>query len=692
MRNKIIFNIALLILLCFLVYPIGAEEMLDSTSSTGSGKSAQAQTLETLKEQAISYRNKPEEVGYLKQLLDEASASKSKKLIYGAISNLTRYYYNRMQSDSLKYWARQFDSLVLVNNDNPDAYYDIHSLVCKNLFNENYFELSIDEVVKMQNKAIKTQNLYGQICSSETLGKIYLINGQDSLAIASFQKALALLEKTNGDLYYRIYILSNQIQSVLKMADQTDTNSYLKKYEYYISQWEKGQSNGQMPNAANFHRWLLYSFSTDYFIRTNQMQKAKEYLDKSAAYGERLNHKGVVNLAVAYYSLMQATYYNLVGQYPRALAIVDSIIPQVPEPEFIQKKIEILYNMGQYKEAATLYKEHRQNTDSKYKQFFARQVEQLRTLQNINDKEEQLKELKISTMRVKQNQRQLLLSLIVMVLLSISAYTLAIFLRRSRRLKNALEKEKSLLIKSQQELSQAKLKANKASQMKSAFIANISHEIRTPLNAIVGFTSLVVDPHCDKDERKEYASIINNNSDLLLNIMNDVLDLSRMETENLAFSLKPTEIGRLTREILASVQNRVDENVKLTYSFTRKSFEQTTDPLRVQQLLLNLLTNAIKFTKEGEINLTIDVDDTKQEIRFILTDTGCGIPPDKHEKIFERFEKLNNFVQGAGLGLPISRMIAEYLGGSLIIDPTYTTGTRFIFKHPFHVLTTTQQS
>lgn len=691
MKKRFTSFVALFILQCLLALPIGAASLSDSPPGTAQEKSVRSQ-LEALKELAISHRDKPEEICYLKQLLDQATALNAKDFVYDALSNLSRYYYNRLQTDSLTYWAHQIDSLVLVNNDNPDAYYDVHSLISKNLFNEDYFELSIDEVVKMQNKAARTQHVYGQICSSEALGKIYLINGQDSLAITSFEEALSLLEKTNGDLYYRIYILSNQIQSVLKLEDLSDTETYLKKYDSYISQWETVRPNGQSPTTTNLHRWLLYSFYTDYYIKTNQIQKAKEYLDKSVAYGQKINYKGVINLAVAYCSLMQATYYNLVGQYPQALAVVDSIIPQLPQSEFVRKKIEILSNMGHYKEAAVLYKEHLQDTDLKYKQFFARQVEQLRTLQNINDQEEQQKELNISAIKVKQNKKKLFLSLTVMALLSIAVYTLAVYLRRSRRLKNALENEKSLLIQSQQDLLQAKLKVDRASRMKSTFIANISHEIRTPLNAIVGFSSLVVDPHCDEEERKEYASVINNNSDLLLNIVNDVLDLSRMETESLAFSLKPTEIGRRVKEALASVQNRVDESVKLTYSFPRKSFELTTDPLRIQQLLLNLLTNAIKFTKEGEINLAIDVDDSKQEVRFIVTDTGCGIPADKHEKIFERFEKLDNYVQGAGLGLPICRMIAEYLGGSLIIDPTYTTGARFIFTHPFHVSVPTQQS
>ena len=232
----------------------------------------------------------------------------------------------------------------------------------------------------------------------------------------------------------------------------------------------------------------------------------------------------------------------------------------------------------------------------------------------------------------------------------------------------------------------AREKAEESDRMKSAFLANMSHEIRTPLNAIVGFSELISDESISAGEKKEFFSIINNNSYLLLNLINDILDLSRLESGNMKFIIEKTSLSDCCRNALASVEHRVFPGVQLTYTPSEDPLHIQTDSIRLQQLLINILTNACKFTKEGEINLSYQIDEDKQHVRITVTDTGCGIPEDKQKVIFERFEKVDEYAQGTGLGLSISQTIIEHLGGSIQLDPTYKHGARFIVLHPYNPL------
>ena len=173
---------------------------------------------------------------------------------------------------------------------------------------------------------------------------------------------------------------------------------------------------------------------------------------------------------------------------------------------------------------------------------------------------------------------------------------------------------------------------------------------------------------------------------LFLNLINDILDLSRLESGNMKFIIEKTNLSDCCRNALASVEHRVFPGVQLTYTPSEDPLHIQTDSIRLQQLLINLLTNACKFTKEGEINLSYQIDEDKQHVRITVTDTGCGIPEDKQKVIFERFEKVDEYAQGTGLGLSISQTIIEHLGGSIQLDPTYKHGARFIVLHPYNPL------
>jgi signal transduction histidine kinase len=231
----------------------------------------------------------------------------------------------------------------------------------------------------------------------------------------------------------------------------------------------------------------------------------------------------------------------------------------------------------------------------------------------------------------------------------------------------------------------ARDKAELADRMKTMFVQNMSHEIRTPLNAIVGFSSILTDSSFDlaPEERKDIADRIAQSSDMLTTLVNDILDLSNLESGKYMMDLKPINPNTICSFAMDSVRYRLPKDVELKFD-TDVSDELlvTTDGMRVQQVLINFLTNAEKNTEQGEISLHCSAKEHPGYITYSVEDTGIGVPPDKAESIFERFTKLDEFKQGSGLGLSICSVISDRLGGHVFLDTKYTGGARFVFEVP----------
>ena len=233
-----------------------------------------------------------------------------------------------------------------------------------------------------------------------------------------------------------------------------------------------------------------------------------------------------------------------------------------------------------------------------------------------------------------------------------------------------------------EELLVAKEKAEESNRLKTAFLANMSHEIRTPLNAIVGFSSVLVSDDSSPAEKAQYCDIIQKNSDLLLHLINDILDISRMESGKIKFVWEECDVVELCQTALSTAEYGNKTSALFLFETPVASLVIKTDAQRLKQVLINLLSNAAKFTPSGSIKLAIAIDKQHQQLELSVSDTGCGIPSDKSDRVFERFEKLNEYSQGTGLGLAISRLIVENLGGKIWVDKDYTEGARFVFTHP----------
>ena len=227
----------------------------------------------------------------------------------------------------------------------------------------------------------------------------------------------------------------------------------------------------------------------------------------------------------------------------------------------------------------------------------------------------------------------------------------------------------------------AKEKAEEADRLKSAFLANMSHEIRTPLNAIVGFSSLLEEAE-DAEEKHLYATIIEENNKLLLQLISDILDLSKIEAGTFDIIPEQVDAQQLCNELLQSMQVRATEQVEILLAPELPELTFTSDKNRLYQVLLNFVTNALKFTSEGSI--VIDYRINGNEVRFSVQDTGMGIEPEKQEAIFTRFVKLNNFIAGTGLGLPICQSIVTQLGGKIGVESEPGKGSCFWFTYPMN--------
>ncbi len=315
------------------------------------------------------------------------------------------------------------------------------------------------------------------------------------------------------------------------------------------------------------------------------------------------------------------------------------------------------------REACDRYREEKERADVTSPQSYIAQINLQRTLHEVN-------ELKLQNER---QQNRLLFYPIVGGLLLLGS--IAFSIHKLRRINRHLKQ-------SEQELEQARQEAEQSTFRKNLFLSNMSHEIRTPLNALSGFSSILTDNNVDAEMRQQCNEIIQQNSDLLVKLIDDVVDLSSLEKGNMQFRYADEEVVSLCHKVVDTVERIKQTAADVRFATSLQELTLHTDAARLQQVLINLLINASKFTPEGSITLSMELQE--EMVLFSVTDTGCGISPEQRAKVFNRFEKLNEQAQGSGLGLSICQLIIQEMGGRIWIDPDYNEGARFCFTHPLH--------
>lgn len=623
------------------------------------------------------FRQETKEVGYIKKIAQIAEQNELYPDLYEAWGVLSRYYYNEQDYDSLTYWTKRIDSLATLRGETPDALFDTKSFICQiELWNGDY-ELAMNDAISLYNHAKETKSDYGMVCCNENLGLIYQEINRDSDAIVAYTEGLSKLREMNGNKAYQMQFMGNLAESYLDLGQLDELQNLLAEYDSLLSEIELENITEGKSFPVDRTRCLIHSF----YSRMYTLKKMPDRAWQSLEIVRPLVAKVDDEFITFNYSYALALYYYSLEKYDEALQILEKV-----EGDYkfgiSQLKVSVLEKVGRYQEALTYCKVMMNETNKRHDEAFNRQINQLRTLHDLNKQEVQAYEFQLQEQQLKTRKQQLYISICISLVLMVLLYIVFRSYQSSRRYQKELIHEKDNLVNSEKQLRKAKEEAERANQLKSAFIANISHEIRTPLNAIVGFSQLISDENFDEEEKRDFSLLINNNSELLLNLVNDVLDLSSIEAGKLNFQISRIDLSECCKHALTSIKHRINEQTKLTYNPSLEPCIIQTDPLRLQQILINLLVNSTKFTKEGEINLAYVIDEKAKQVQISVTDTGCGVPADKQEIIFERFVKVNDYAQGSGLGLPICRIIAERLAGSIHVDPDYTGGARFIVILP----------
>ena len=507
-----------------------------------------------------------------------------------------------------------------------ECYYALANVYAAKGLMKKSQEFMLKEIDIFENTDVVRYNIS---CQYSDAAKIYIDLGEEEKAPELLKKALKAVKSP----YHEVTANLVYVSLYLAQGDTVAARQALEKCR---------QMYADEPSLKR-HIHYLYDVEIDYDWKVGNFQKALNVLDERETELKRKN-----NLA----TLMQLR----------------------------KTKADILWDMNRKEEAAGLYRDfllEQKKEKERNEEVATGEFATMLNLQQLTAEKGRLE--KISQEKQLQNTRIILFSVIGILCVVV------VFLWQQRKLNAKLEKSRDkldeknrILIEAKEELRKAKEVAEQSNWLKTMFIQNMSHEIRTPLNSIVGFSGVLVDMLDDKEDIGQYVALIESNSKLLLKLVGDILDISILDSE--------VEIKHNAVDVNACCQASIDAAGTLFSPDTKLIFKPACDELIINsnynyivQVLDNLLSNASKFTHEGSVTLAYETRKETNQLIFTVTDTGIGIPIDEQEHVFERFVKLDNFSQGAGLGLSICRIVAERLGGFLIIDKEYTQGTRFIF-------------
>lgn len=555
--------------------------------------------------------------------------------------------------DSVITWGEQV-SPILEKGNRLELYFRVRQLIVYLYSMRGDIGRSIDGAREMYEKAEKMKHTLGIALSSRAIGDAYYCSNMIKEAIDSYIEAVQYPMPAPASGYYREMATLKLIVLLLKENRMEEAE----KYRSMILKSESITSNRTLQ---------FFALATDatYYIKKNELPKAHECLLKA----KEIYQSDKQPFFFLFLRHIEGNYHEAKGEYNLALQSYDTILKNIPQKMksinyllVAYTKANLLTKMDHKKEAASLYEEISVISDSVVAPSYAHRINNLRASYQEN---------RMKVENKAQLNHILIGSLIIgTIVLMIIIYLVLRILKQNKK-----------IAESKIRLEQSRLNAENAMHTKSLFLSNMSHEIRTPLSAISGFSGLLTEQELDEDTRRQCGEVIQRNSDLLLKLINDVIDLSNLGAGNIKFNFSYHNAIDICRDVINTVNNVKRTQAEVLFRTSLDSLKLYTDDSRLQQLLINLLINATKFTPQGSIVLEVQLQ-AEDTALFSVTDTGCGIAPEKQDKIFNRFEKLNEGAQGTGLGLSICQLIIEHIGGKIWIDSSYTTGCRFCFTHP----------
>lgn len=557
-------------------------------------------------------------------------------------------------NDSIILWEKQLAPL-LEQNKQYETLFELKQIVVCAYASRGDMSMAIDHARTMYDKAKSMNYEIGIALSSRAIGDAYLDANMPKEGIEAYEESLQLFSKKESTENHRIKVLPKLIMTLIKMRGFEKADKYLKQLETSFVR--------KPSEPLQFYVLICRAY---YYIQTRKPEMAKPLLLKSQGICNKLDDTYYYQAITSY---MFALYYQAIGNNEKALAQynmfrMERLIDQ-PVNRLIQlyeEQANLLTKMGRIDEACYIYQQANQKKDSMNIISYSRQINDLRTTYRVDQIEIQS--------QIQQNETMLWAIIGIFFVLMLIALLIVRIKIVNRRLRQ-----------SQAQLEKAKKDAENSIRTKSIFLSNMSHEIRTPLNALSGFSSILTESSVDSKTRQQCNDIIQQNSELLLKLINDVIDLSSLEVGKLTFNFRECDAVTICQNVVDTVEKVKQTSATVRFKTSLESLNLLTDDSRLQQVLINLLINATKFTSQGTITLELSKE-SETTARFSVTDTGCGIPLEKQSQIFNRFEKLNEGAQGTGLGLSICQLIIQQIGGSIGIDPEYTDGTRFVFTHP----------
>lgn len=535
------------------------------------------------------------------------------------------------------------------------TYFELERILIKSSLFRGEIRMAIAQSDQMYSKARALAYPFGNALALNAMGEVYSYTGRLREAGAAYEESLRLLDGMDGEDVHIRMLLVELIDYNLRIRNVNGASRYLARLNLYpedrLSPLELAMRHISNASCQLFKGDL--KAASHCLVQIGQLETQ------------------LIPEIRQYLLIIDARYLVATGAHEAALAAYNDFLQTEYArinhniyKEALLEKADLLVKMGNKEEAYGQYGKVFSYIKTSFEKNYPKEIDRLCTRFQADQLAYQNERDRIVSMRF------YLAGIIVSVLFLI--FLLVLGWKKIFRLKRSQIRQEAM-----------KEKAVQAIQRKNMFLSNMSHEVRTPLNAIVGFSAVLTDEDesFDDESRREFSEIIKVNSFQLLKLINDILDFSDFENDNITFNIRTHDAVKLCNEVVETVMASRKLEVEMRFDTDLSVLMLDTDDARLRQVLINLLVNAAKFTEQGSIVLELKMDDADTAL-FSVTDTGCGIPPEKQHLIFERFEKLNDFVQGSGLGLSICQLIVKYMNGKLWVDSGYTRGARFCFTHP----------
>ena len=535
------------------------------------------------------------------------------------------------------------------------TYFELERILIKSSLFRGEIRMAIAQSDQMYSKARALTYPFGNALALNAMGEVYSYTGRLREAGAAYEESLRLLDGMDGEDVHIRMLLVELIDYNLRIRNVNGALRYLARLNLYpedrLSPLELAMrhiSNASCQLFKGDLKAASHCLAQIGQLETQLIPEIRQYL-----------------------LIIDARYLVATGEHEAALTAYNDFLQTEYArinhniyKEALLEKADLLVKMGNKEEAYGQYGKVFSYIKTSFEKNYPKEIDRLCTRFQADQLAYQNERDRIVSMRF------YLAGIIVSVLFLI--FLLVLGWKKIFRLKRSQMRQEAM-----------KEKAVQAIQRKNMFLSNMSHEVRTPLNAIVGFSAVLTDEDesFDDESRREFSEIIKVNSFQLLKLINDILDFSDFENDNITFNIRTHDAVKLCNEVVETVMASRKLEVEMRFDTDLSVLMLDTDDARLRQVLINLLVNAAKFTEQGSIVLELKMADADTAL-FSVTDTGCGIPPEKQHLIFERFEKLNDFVQGSGLGLSICQLIVKYMNGKLWVDSGYTRGARFCFTHP----------